>query len=86
MPWGSQPPRTRRSAPGSHGLPARTGSAAGAPAGIDLALLEITPAAGQEPIVGVAYGVRGFLTVRKDALPDAKEWEGKPDKLGLLER
>ena len=26
------------------------------------------------------------LTTRKDALPDAKEWEGKPDKLPLLER
>jgi ferredoxin len=26
------------------------------------------------------------LTVRKDAPPDAKEWEGKPDKLKLLER
>ncbi|RDS86607.1 ferredoxin FdxA [Dyella psychrodurans] len=26
------------------------------------------------------------ITVRKDALPDAKEWENKPDKLKLLER
>ena len=26
------------------------------------------------------------LTERKDGLPDAKEWEGKPDKLKLLER
>ena len=25
-------------------------------------------------------------TERKDGLPDAKEWEGKPDKLNLLER
>ena len=26
------------------------------------------------------------ITTRKDPLPDAKEWEGKPDKLPLLER
>jgi ferredoxin len=26
------------------------------------------------------------ITTRKDAPPDAKEWEGKPDKLPLLER
>ncbi|MDN5781172.1 MAG: DUF3470 domain-containing protein, partial [Luteimonas sp.] len=26
------------------------------------------------------------ITVRKDGLPDAKDWEGKPDKLPLLER
>jgi ferredoxin len=26
------------------------------------------------------------ITTRKDPLPDAKEWEGKPDKLDLLER
>lgn len=26
------------------------------------------------------------ITVRKDALADAKEWENKPDKLNLLER
>ena len=26
------------------------------------------------------------ITVRKEALPDAKEWEGKTDKLPLLER
>src|ERR1700754_1200747 len=26
------------------------------------------------------------LTERKDAPADAKEWDGKPDKLGLLER
>jgi len=26
------------------------------------------------------------LTVRKDAPADAKEWDGKPDKLPLLER
>ena len=26
------------------------------------------------------------ITVRKDAPADAKEWEGKPDKLPLLER
>jgi len=26
------------------------------------------------------------ITARKDPLPDAKEWEGKPDKLPLLER
>ena len=26
------------------------------------------------------------ITVRKDALPDAKDWEGKTDKLPLLER
>jgi len=26
------------------------------------------------------------LTTRKDGLPDAKDWEGKPDKLPLLER
>jgi ferredoxin len=26
------------------------------------------------------------LTERKDAPPDAKDWEGKPDKLPLLER
>ena len=26
------------------------------------------------------------ITVRKDAPPDAAEWDGKPDKLPLLER
>ncbi|MFP5373664.1 MAG: DUF3470 domain-containing protein, partial [Gammaproteobacteria bacterium] len=26
------------------------------------------------------------ITARKDGLPDAKEWEGVPDKLPLLER
>jgi len=26
------------------------------------------------------------ITVRKDAPADAKDWEGKPDKLPLLER
>ena len=26
------------------------------------------------------------ITEKKDAPPDAKEWEGKPDKLKLLER
>jgi ferredoxin len=26
------------------------------------------------------------LTVRKDAPPDAAEWDGKPNKLALLER
>jgi len=26
------------------------------------------------------------LTVQKDAPADAKEWDGKPDKLPLLER
>ena len=26
------------------------------------------------------------ITEKKDAPPDAKEWEGKPDKLNLLER
>jgi len=26
------------------------------------------------------------LTVRKDAPADAKDWDGKPDKLKLLER
>ena len=26
------------------------------------------------------------ITARKDPLPDAKEWEGKPGKLPLLER
>ena len=26
------------------------------------------------------------ITTRKDPLPNAKEWEGKPDKLPLLER
>jgi len=27
-----------------------------------------------------------IITVKKGAPPDAKEWEGKPDKLALLER
>ena len=26
------------------------------------------------------------ITVRKEPLPDAAEWDGKPDKLKLLER
>jgi ferredoxin len=26
------------------------------------------------------------ITTRKDPLPDAGEWDGKPGKLGLLER
>ena len=26
------------------------------------------------------------ITERKDPLPDADEWDGKPDKLALLER
>jgi ferredoxin len=26
------------------------------------------------------------IVTRKDALPDAKEWDGKPDKFKLLER
>jgi len=26
------------------------------------------------------------ITARKDGLPDAKEWEGKPGKIDLLER
>ena len=26
------------------------------------------------------------ITERKDPLPDAEEWDGKPDKLALLER
>jgi ferredoxin len=26
------------------------------------------------------------ITTRKDPPPDAKDWEGKPDKLPLLER
>ncbi|KZC38817.1 MULTISPECIES: ferredoxin FdxA [Rhodanobacter] len=26
------------------------------------------------------------ITERKDALPDAKDWEGRPDKLKLLQR
>ena len=26
------------------------------------------------------------ITTRKDPLPDAKEWDGKPNKLPLLER
>ncbi|AFC86896.1 ferredoxin FdxA [Frateuria aurantia] len=26
------------------------------------------------------------ITVRKDSLPDAKDWDGKPGKLAMLER
>jgi ferredoxin len=45
--------------------------------------------AGQESFVAInAELAREWpvITERKDGLPDAKEWEGKPDKLKLLER
>ena len=45
--------------------------------------------AGQEGFIALnAELSKGWpvLTVRKEAPPDAKDWEGKPDKLALLER
>ncbi|WP_091332933.1 ferredoxin FdxA [Frateuria terrea] len=45
--------------------------------------------AGQEQYVGINAELSRewpVITERKDGLPDAKEWEGKPDKLKLLER
>jgi ferredoxin len=45
--------------------------------------------AGQEAFVALNAELSKewpVITVRKDGLPDAKEWEGKPDKLQLLER
>src|SRR5512142_1782959 len=45
--------------------------------------------AGQEHFIALnAELAKGWpvLTVRKDAPADAKEWDGKPDKLKLLER
>ena len=58
-----------------------------------LASVAIYPAddvpAGQESFVALNAELSKdwpVLTTRKDALPDAKDWEGKPDKLPLLER
>jgi ferredoxin len=45
--------------------------------------------AGQEAFVALNAELAQawpVITTRKDALPDAKEWEGKPGKLDLLER
>ena len=45
--------------------------------------------AGQEQFVAINAELSRdwpVITERKDGLPDAKEWEGKPDKLKLLER
>ena len=45
--------------------------------------------AGQEQFVALnAELSRAWpvITTRKDPAPDAKDWEGKPDKLPLLER
>jgi ferredoxin len=45
--------------------------------------------AGQEQYVAINAELSRewpVITERKDGLPDAKEWEGKPDKLKLLER
>ncbi len=45
--------------------------------------------AGQEQFVALNAELSKawpVITTRKDGLPDAKEWEGKPDKLPLLER
>lgn len=45
--------------------------------------------AGQEAFVGLNAELAKawpVITVRKDPLPDAKDWEGKPDKLPLLQR
>jgi ferredoxin len=44
--------------------------------------------AGQEAFVALNAELSKawpVLTTRKDGLPDAKDWEGKPDKLPLLE-
>ena len=45
--------------------------------------------AGQEAFVAITAELSRewpVITERKDGLSDAKEWEGKPDKLKLLER
>ncbi len=45
--------------------------------------------AGQEAFVALNAELAKdwpVITERKDALPDAKAWEGKPDKLELLQR
>src|SRR5690349_11606438 len=45
--------------------------------------------AGQESFVAINAELSRewpVITERKDGLSDAKEWEGKPDKLKLLER
>ena len=45
--------------------------------------------AGQEPFVALNAELSRewpVLTTRKDPPPDAAEWDGKPDKLKLLER
>ena len=45
--------------------------------------------AGQEAFVALnAELVQAWpvISTRKEALPEAKEWEGKPGKLDLLER
>ena len=45
--------------------------------------------AGQEVFVGINAELAKawpVITTRKDAPADAKDWEGKPDKLPLLER
>jgi ferredoxin len=50
---------------------------------------EVDVPAGQEACVALNAELAKdwpVITERKDALPDAKEWEGKPDKLELLQR
>jgi ferredoxin len=50
---------------------------------------KMTFPAGQEAFIQLnaeLSKVWPVLTERKDAPDDAKEWEGKPDKLPLLER
>lgn len=45
--------------------------------------------AGQEQFVALNAELSKawpVITVRKDGMPDARDWEGKPDKLPLLER
>ena len=50
-------------------------------------------ASGKAPVTSAkppvfAYGAtsEATITTRKDPLPDAKDWEGKPGKLDLLQR
>ena len=38
------------------------------------------------PLMRIGVEVWPVITVRKEPLADAKEWEGKPGKLPLLER
>mgnify|MGYP002663523888 CR=1 FL=1 len=45
--------------------------------------------AGQEHFIALNAELSAewpVITTRKDPLPDAKEWDGKPNKLPLLER